>query len=101
MVKLHSLVLEKYYCELSGWVSFVLSKSYMRMKIQVFWCITQNWLKNMHYEPSKYQYLFTSWQGITFQRAKYKNGNYLNFTLKNTFTDEPLEWNYYDLVTTI
>jgi len=101
MVKLYSLVLEKYYCELFGWVSFVLSKSYMHMKIQDFWCITQSWLKNMHHEPSKCQYLFTSWQSITFQMAKYKNGNYLYFMLKNIFTDEPLEWNYCDLVTTI
>ena len=71
------------------------------MKIQVFWCITQFYLKNMHYEPLKCHYLFTSWQGITFQRTKYKNGNYLNFTLKNIFTDAPLEWDYCDLVTTI
>ena len=33
--------------------------------------------------------------------VKYKNGNYLNFMLKNIFTDELLEWNYCDQVTTI
>jgi hypothetical protein len=55
----------------------------------------------MHNEPSKCQYLLTSWQGITFQMGKYKNGNNLNFMLKNIFTDEPLEWNYCDLLTTI